>query len=261
VKLTLTEYADKPCGTYSGGNKRKLCVGLSLIGHPPIVFLDEPSTGMDPGSRRFMWDLISSTMHGRSVILTTHSMEECEALCQNIAIMVSGRLKCLGTAQHLRSRYGDGYQLDINVNVDQNNKQRAVEQVKNVKAFVESRFTGSVLLEHYDRNLKYRIRKGDRSLGAIFRMIQEARAPLFIAEYSVSEATLEQIFLRFARTQEEEQADPAAIAMAKQQEEAAAVAAAQQATGARGRGDSNAFTQPETKTVDVRLTVVTPIST
>ena len=70
-RLTLTPYADKPVKAYSGGNKRKLSVGIALIGGPPIVFLDEPSTGMDPVSRRFMWDLISETLAERSVVLTT----------------------------------------------------------------------------------------------------------------------------------------------------------------------------------------------
>ena len=79
---------------------------MSSSGNPAIVFLDEPSTGMDPKARRFMWDLISATMQGRSVILTTHSMEECEALCARIAIMVSGRLRCIGSAAHLKARYG-----------------------------------------------------------------------------------------------------------------------------------------------------------
>lgn len=192
-----------------------------MLLHPPIVFLDEPSTGMDPEST------------GRAVILTTHSMEECEALCQRIGIMVSGRLKCVGSAQHLRSRYGNGYQLDVNV---------AIEKVDAMVNWVAGNFPGSALLESYDRNLKFQIpRTADKSLGmcraplsllfpspvsrvsslflfsfcsvgAIFRLIQESRAALSIAEYSVSEATLEQIFLRFARTQEEELADPSAAA-------------------------------------------------
>jgi ABC-type multidrug transport system ATPase subunit len=76
--------ADEPVGRYSGGNKRKVCVGMALLGDPSIVLLDEPSAGMDPKARRFMWDLISSTLRHRSVILTTHSMEEAEALCQRI---------------------------------------------------------------------------------------------------------------------------------------------------------------------------------
>ena len=74
-----------------------------MIGNPPVVFLDEPSTGMDPVSRRHMWDFISATMNGRCVILTTHSMEEAQALSHRVGIMVAGQLRCLGTPQHLRS--------------------------------------------------------------------------------------------------------------------------------------------------------------
>ena len=77
------------------------------IGDPAIVFLDEPSTGMDPVSRRFMWNVIvkmATQDQSCSVVLTTHSMEECEALCTRIGIMVGGRMQCLGSAQHLKSR-------------------------------------------------------------------------------------------------------------------------------------------------------------
>ena len=84
----------------SGGNKRKLSVAMALIGNPPIVFLDEPSTGMDPMARRFMWTVISriSTLRKKSsVVLTTHSMEEAEALATKIGIMVNGEFKCLGS--------------------------------------------------------------------------------------------------------------------------------------------------------------------
>jgi len=193
--LQLDDYADQPAGSYSGGNKRKLCVGIALIGNPPIVFLDEPSTGMDPGARRFMWNLISTTMKGRSVILTTHSMEECEALCGRIGIMVSGRLRCLGSAQHLKQRFGKGYQLELNC---------LIEKVAQVKAFVLAQFPGSKVLEHHDRNIKFNLPRHHMTLANIFRTINNNRASLSIAEYSVSEATLEQIFLFFAKQQDEE---------------------------------------------------------
>lgn len=78
--------------------------------------LTEPSTGMDPVARRFMWKVISrmSTQDGRcSIILTTHSMEEAEALCTRIGVMVNGRLQCLGSAQHLKLRFGDGFEVNI----------------------------------------------------------------------------------------------------------------------------------------------------
>jgi len=115
-EMGLTEYADRYAGTFSGGNKRKLMVAIAMIGEPSIVFLDEPSTGMDPVARRFMWDVIQDivTKRGKcSLILTTHSMAECEALCARIGIMVGGVLRCLGSAQRLRNKYGNGYQIEF----------------------------------------------------------------------------------------------------------------------------------------------------
>eukprot|EP00483_Globobulimina_turgida_P001928 UN01930 len=127
--LSLSPYANKMAGTYSGGNKRKLSVAMAMIG-TPIVFLDEPSCGMDPVSRRSMWDFISQSMNHRSVILTTHSMEECQALCHRIGIMVKGQLTCLGTSQRLKKRYGKGFQLDVNISV---NKQNALTNELNLQ--------------------------------------------------------------------------------------------------------------------------------
>ncbi len=92
-KLDLPRYADKLSGTYSGGNKRKLAVAAAIVGDPKVILLDEPSTGMDPVAKRFLWNVISDMYSNaqKSVILTSHSMAECEALCSRIGIMVAGR--------------------------------------------------------------------------------------------------------------------------------------------------------------------------
>jgi ATP-binding cassette, subfamily A (ABC1), member 3 len=110
-KLDLRQYADRLSGTLSGGNKRKLSVAMAMIGNPRIVFLDEPSTGMDPKARRFMWKVINriaTERHDATVVLTTHSMEEAEALSSRLAIMVKGNFRCIGTPQHIKSKYGEG---------------------------------------------------------------------------------------------------------------------------------------------------------
>jgi ATP-binding cassette subfamily A (ABC1) protein 3 len=91
--MELSDFRNVCAGTYSGGNKRKLSVAIAMLGNPPICFLDEPSTGMDPKARRYMWNVISRISTKRkksSIILTTHSMEEAEALSTKIAIMVTG---------------------------------------------------------------------------------------------------------------------------------------------------------------------------
>lgn len=122
AEVGLSEYdSDRVSSAYSGGMKRKLSVACATIGHPQLVFLDEPSTGMDPVSRRELWSVISEMVAGgnipdderTSVILTTHSMEECEALCPRIGVMATGRFSCIGSAQHLKTRFGQGYQVEM----------------------------------------------------------------------------------------------------------------------------------------------------
>jgi len=115
-EMQLSAYVDRGAGSLSGGNKRKLSVAMAIIGEPPVVFLDEPSTGMDPFARRFMWGVIQDVAEKRKqsvVVLTTHSMEEAEALCNKIAIQVDGQFRCFGSAQQLKSMYGQGYEVCV----------------------------------------------------------------------------------------------------------------------------------------------------
>jgi len=115
-EMDLKEFEHVRCEELSGGNKRKLSVAMAIIGNPPIVFLDEPSTGMDPRAKRFMWTIISriSTLRKKStVILTTHSMEEAEALCTKMGIMVNGRFKCYGSSQEIKEKFGTGYEVEV----------------------------------------------------------------------------------------------------------------------------------------------------
>lgn len=99
--MNLSEHANKEAGNLSGGNKRKLQVAIAIIGSPAIVLLDEPSAGMDPEARRFMWSVVAGLSEKKkkcAVILTTHSMEEAEALSSKMGIMVKGGVfKCFGS--------------------------------------------------------------------------------------------------------------------------------------------------------------------
>jgi ATP-binding cassette subfamily A (ABC1) protein 3 len=117
--MNLEEHRKKPAGTLSGGNKRKLSVAMSVIGNPPIILLDEPSAGMDPEARRFMWQVVAKISQQRkksAVILTTHSMEEAEALSTKMGIMVKGGIfRCFGSSQHIKNKYGTGYEIEVKV--------------------------------------------------------------------------------------------------------------------------------------------------
>merc|ERR1719163_555820 len=114
--MDLKSHQWKLAGNLSGGNKRKLCVALAMIGDPEVILLDEPSAGMDPEARRFMWNVIAEIANTRkqaTVVLTTHSMEECEALCNRITIMVNGSFRCIGTHKEIKDLYGQGQELHL----------------------------------------------------------------------------------------------------------------------------------------------------
>jgi ATP-binding cassette subfamily A (ABC1) protein 3 len=119
-QMDLERFTNVCSGELSGGNKRKLSVGIAMIGNPPVILLDEPSSGMDPEARRFMWDVISAVATKRqeaSIILTTHSMEEAEALSSRLAIMVEGRFQCLGSIPAIKSKYGGGYEIEVKLSI------------------------------------------------------------------------------------------------------------------------------------------------
>ncbi|GBG84246.1 hypothetical protein CBR_g38217 [Chara braunii] len=191
----LSECADRVAGSYSGGNKRKLSLAIALVGNPMAIFLDEPSSGMDPMARRAMWDIISSAIMKQKmcIVLTTHSMEECEALCGRVGVMVAGQLVCLGSTQHLKSRFGVGYHLELRSDE---------ERVSSVKTFVETEFTGAILEEEHGERLKYQLPIEGLSLSQVFGTIEDQKERIGIDDYSVSQSTLEQIFLLFARSVE-----------------------------------------------------------
>jgi ABC-type multidrug transport system ATPase subunit len=93
--------------------KRRLSVAISAIGNPKIIFFDEPTTGMDPVSRRAVWELMQDLKKDKTIILTTHAMEEADILADRIAVVVDGKLKCVGSPLNLKNTYGDGYRITM----------------------------------------------------------------------------------------------------------------------------------------------------
>uniref|UniRef100_A0A8C1Q2H9 P-type phospholipid transporter n=1 Tax=Cyprinus carpio TaxID=7962 RepID=A0A8C1Q2H9_CYPCA len=188
-KLGLSEYAGNCAGTYSGGNKRKLSTAIAMIGCPPLVLLDEPTTGMDPHSRRFLWTAILSIIRdGRAVVLTSHSMEECEALCTRLAIMVNGTFKCLGTIQHLKYKFGGGYVVTMKIKAE---KAGMPPDLIPAESFMESSFPGCIQREKHYNTLQYEIAAA--SLARVFQLVLTNKERLNIEDYSVSQTTLDQV--------------------------------------------------------------------
>ena len=139
-EMSLGEFTNKIAGRLSGGNKRKLSVAISFLCSPPIVLLDEPSTGMDPEARRFMWSVIhkiSTKGKKASIIMTTHSMDEAETLCKRMAIMVNGEFVCLGRAGQIKEKYGYGYEIEVRI-----------------KPLSEIKFTNILNEKNLDKNMK-----------------------------------------------------------------------------------------------------------
>eukprot|EP00927_Polykrikos_kofoidii_P034685 TRINITY_DN29376_c0_g1_i1.p1 TRINITY_DN29376_c0_g1~~TRINITY_DN29376_c0_g1_i1.p1 ORF type:complete len:1346 (-),score=182.74 TRINITY_DN29376_c0_g1_i1:24-4061(-) len=204
-----TTDADKPTKEYSGGMKRKLSLGIALIGYSALTFLDEPSAAVDAGAKRFLWKIIKNRAEGKAVVVTTHSMEEAEALCDRIAIQVKGQLRCLGTPMHIKSTYGSGYQLEICCNGAQGpESRRPLEEVRNdIISFVESKLSSEAKLmeSHADRFLFQLPPKGSgpgaSTLGRMFTELNQNKQQLAISDFSVTQPSLEQVFIRFAREQ------------------------------------------------------------
>nr|XP_008122514.1 PREDICTED: ATP-binding cassette sub-family A member 1 [Anolis carolinensis] len=191
--LGLVQYADRLAGRYSGGNKRKLSTAIALIGAPPVIFLDEPTTGMDPQAKRFLWNCILGVIRdGRSVVLTSHSMEECEALCTRMAIMVNGCFRCLGSVQHLKNRFGDGYTIILRV---------SDSETAPLETLIRDSFPGVVLKEKHHCTLQYQLPSSTCSLAKIFGTLAAHRNDYRIEDYSVSQTTLDQVFVHFAKEQ------------------------------------------------------------
>ncbi|BHF68476.1 ATP-binding cassette sub- A member 3 [Sparganum proliferum] len=116
--LQLADAAGVLVRHLSGGKRRRLSIAVALIGSPRLLCLDEPTAGLDPVSRRRVWNVfLQRRQAGATLLLSSHSMEECEALCTRLGVMVNGRLKCLGSCQHLKSRFGQGYSLCLQVSL------------------------------------------------------------------------------------------------------------------------------------------------
>ncbi|KAL6034507.1 hypothetical protein STEG23_006478, partial [Scotinomys teguina] len=217
--LQLQDQMKAPVKTLSEGVKRKLCFVLSILGNPSVVLLDEPSTGMDPEGQQQMWEVIRATFTNteRGALLTTHYMAEAEAVCDRVAIMVSGRLRCIGSIQHLKSKFGKDYLLEMKV--------KTLAQVEPLNTEIMRLFPQAARQERYSSLMVYKLPREDvQPLSQAFFRLEMVKQSFDLEEYSLSQSTLEQVFLELSKEQEldgfEEELDPSVKWKLLPQEEA-----------------------------------------
>ncbi|XP_062224626.1 ABC transporter A family member 8-like [Phragmites australis] len=190
VRLFDGGVADKCVAKYSGGMKRRLSVAISLIGDSKVVYMDEPSSGLDPASRKALWNAVKSAKQDRAIILTTHSMEEAEALCDRIAIIANGSLQCIGNSKELKAKYGGAYMLTVTAAAGE---EEAVEQlVRSISPAVNRtyRIAGTQ---------KFEMPKQGVRISEVFQAMEHAKNCLNILAWGLSDTTLEDVFIKVAQ--------------------------------------------------------------
>ncbi|NXF60611.1 ABCAA protein, partial [Ciccaba nigrolineata] len=195
--LQLQDYLKKKPRKLSAGITRKLCFAMCMLGNPAVLLLDEPSTGMDPNGQRCVWKMIRAALKTKETgaLLTTHYMEEAEAVCDRVAIMVSGQLRCIGSIQYLKNKFGKGYLLEIKV--------KDPEHTDLLHAEILRIFPSAARQERFPSLLVYKVPMEDAlPLSQSFSKLEEAKRNFNLEEYSFSLNTLAQVFLELSREQE-----------------------------------------------------------
>ncbi|GBG75008.1 hypothetical protein CBR_g19522 [Chara braunii] len=190
VDLHHATVADRFAGKYSGGMKRRLSVAISLIGDPLVVYMDEPSTGLDPASRNNLWKVVKAAKKNRAIILTTHSMEEAEALCDRIGIVVDGEFQCIGAPKELTARYGGTFVFTIST---------PVSQEAEVQDLVISLSPNVRKIYGIGGTQKFEMPVGDVKIADVFARVEAAKKRLTIHAWGIANTTLEDVFIRVAK--------------------------------------------------------------
>ncbi len=183
-RLSLQDAADRPAKTYSGGMRRRLDLGASLVGKPEILFLDEPTTGLDPRTRQELWGLIRELVaEGRTLLLTTQYLEEADALCDYISIIDRGKVVKSGTASQLKSSLGrDVVELQVKDEDHEN-------ALKVVRTLTKSKPT----VDEVTKSISIRASKGAEMLIKLVNALDKAK--IKPTDLAVHRPSLDDVFL------------------------------------------------------------------
>ncbi|XP_048529978.1 ABC transporter A family member 7-like isoform X1 [Triticum urartu] len=190
VNLFHGGVGDKQVGKYSGGMKRRLSVAISLIGDPKVVYMDEPSTGLDPASRNNLWNIVKEAKRNRAIVLTTHSMEEAEVLCDRLGIFVDGEFQCLGNPKELKARYGGAYIFTVTT---------SPEQEPEIEELVHRLSPRANKIYSLSGTQKFELPKQDVRIADVFHAVERAKSRLSIHAWGLVDTTLEDVFIKVAK--------------------------------------------------------------
>ncbi|GAM27254.1 hypothetical protein SAMD00019534_104290 [Acytostelium subglobosum LB1] len=191
-RVKLAEHRDKRISALSGGMKRRVSISISLLGDNKLILLDEPTTGLDPDARRAIWDIIQDVRQDKTILITTHNMEEADVLCNKIAIVASGRLQCIGSPLYLKNRFGNGFKLEVVPVADQYRE--------SIVHTVMSTYPTAITEEAVGQELIFLIPKQE-DIGRIFEVIANNKVQMGVKEWGVSQTSLEEIFMKMVENE------------------------------------------------------------
>lgn len=193
-QLSLGDVVDARIDSFSGGMRRRVSVALAAMGEPRVIFLDEPSTGLDPLSRRRVWDAVERLKVGRVIVLTTHSMHEADVLADRIAILADGVVRVTGTPLELKRRHGAGFRVRVTAVTEA----RVRELVERVRA----RLPSSRLVAASGCSLLFELpaARGDE-LVAFAAWLDDGHES--VVDWSLADTSLEDVFLMVAGKKED----------------------------------------------------------
>ena len=194
-RFRLSEAANRPLKTFSGGMRRRIDLAGALLADPPVLFLDEPTTGLDPRSRGELWTVIRERVEaGTTVVLTTQYLEEADQLANEIVVIDHGRAIARGTSQELKRRIG-GEHLDVHLAL--------LDDLSRVEAILRPFATGAVRIDDQDALISIPVAKGVEALGAV--MVELTAQNVEIVDIGLRRPTLDDVFMELTgqKTQEE----------------------------------------------------------
>jgi ABC-2 type transport system ATP-binding protein len=195
-RFRLSESANRPLKTFSGGMRRRIDLAGALLADPPVLFLDEPTTGLDPRSRGELWDVIRERVElGTTVVLTTQYLEEADQLAHEIVVIDHGRAIARGTSQELKRRIG-GEHLDIHLAL--------IQDLSRVEAIVRPFAIGTIRIEDQDALISIPVAKGVAALGSV--MSELSTQNIEIVDIALRRPTLDDVFMELTghKTQEDQ---------------------------------------------------------